>query len=664
MKYLIGIYTTLLIFILFPFQIQAQNLSDLIEELVYADSSAIDTIVTETSIFDFELIDADSSSIFAAGPVDSLPPESPLIRFYLERDFEAAWYEEGDLLNRADSLLNIIKAAPQHGLSPEYYNYQTLQQQYDELNNYKLQLYMTDPKDLAAFDVELTKATLQYVSDIHYGKLDPEALELQWEVPQDSKEIYSKLQQVLEAPTLAEGVESLHSSNMYYQRLLKALRKLDKSIERRKTYNPTITVSINDSTTTDSTVVYSLEKKQKLAVGDSSIQVALLRKHLGFYFPELLDSSANIISVVYDTIHMRTDSIANDTIDERVFLSSVCRDTIYAKPDSVYILLDSSQVSFDTNYVKIDTFTTILDSLNLLSSDSVYNPGIFDSTLLGYVKKYQKQFGLEPDGVIGPQTLKSLTGNPDDLRMVLEINLDRWRRLPKNLDGRYIIVNIAGYYMDVFIDDTSDLHKQVMVGNPRTSTPVFSDVMHYIDLNPTWTVPYSIASREMLPKVKKDPSYLTRNNYEVLSGGKNVNVYSIDWESLSRSNLPYTFRQKPGSNNALGIVKFMFPNRYNIYLHDTPSKHLFVKPYRAFSHGCIRLEKPMELAHYLFKDDPKWTKEKLDATLNKRKNKRINLATPVPIYLLYFTAWVNDQEELFFLPDVYKRDNILLEAWK
>lgn len=650
------------VFFLFYSSLQSQDLSPLIEALVYADSTNLNDELTE-SIFDFELIDSDND-LPTEELVDSLPPESSLIRFYLERDFKAVWYEEGALLSQAAYLLDALEAAPTNGLSPAYYGFQELAERYKSLNTVELQLYLADPDELAAFDVELTKAALLYVSDIYYGRINPEKVELQWEIPSEPKELVLRLQEVVAAETIEEGIEGLHSKNMYYQRLLKALRSFDERAVNQTGEQPTISTrkNLNDSTATY--VVHSLEMKQKLETGDSSIQVALLRKYLANYFPELDDSSSNIVSNVYDTMRVEKFMIVEDTVSERINEYEVCRDTIYAKKDSVYILLDSSQLSYDTSYVNIDTFLIVNDSLNLLSSDSIYNPSVFDSTLYNYVKKYQKQYGLEPDGIVGPQTLKSLSSSSQDLRKTLEINLDRWRRIPKNLGDRYIIVNIAGYYMDVFIGDTSDLHKQVMVGNPRTSTPVFSDVMHYIDLNPTWTVPYSIASREMLPKVKKDPSYLTRNNYEVLSGGKSVNVYSIDWESLSRSNLPYTFRQKPGSNNALGIVKFMFPNRYNIYLHDTQSKHLFMEDYRAFSHGCIRLEKPMELAYYLFKDDPKWSKEKLDATLNKRKNKRINLEVPVPIYLLYFTAWVNDSEELFFLPDVYKRDAVLMESWQ
>lgn len=646
----------------FAVQVQGQYLSDLIEELVYMEMDSSSLATEQDPIYDFELYDTDSVD-FYGGPVDSLPPSSPLIRFYENRDFEAVWYEEGALLSRAGYLLEALEAAGQNGLSAEYYGYKDLLERYDGLNDINLYLYLTEPSDLASFDIALTKAAMQYTSDIHYGRIDPNSVELQWEIPQDPIIKEQKLQEALEAETIEQGIEDLHSKNIYYQRLLKALRDFDEQAKTNTDVEPSIAVP--DSTAQDSVRMVTLEKKQKLEIGDTSIQVALLRQHLGSYFPELLDSSANIISVEYDTSHLKSEMIVVDTVSERIYDYEVCRDTIYVTKDSMYLLIDSTELSYDTTYINVDTFLIVQDSLNILSSDSVYNPTVFDSTLYDIVKKFQKQNGLEPDGIVGPQTLGSLTNDRSaEQRKILEINLDRWRRLPKDLSGRYIIVNIAGYYMDVFVDDSSDLHKEVMVGNPRTSTPVFSDVMHYIDLNPTWTVPYSIATREMLPKVKRDPSYLTRNNYELLSGGKAINPYSVDWESVGRSGFPYVFRQKPGSNNALGIVKFMFPNRYNIYLHDTPSKHLFSEAYRAYSHGCIRLEKPMELAYYLFKDDPKWNKEKLDATLNKRKNKRINLEVPVPIYLLYFTAWVNDAEELYFLPDVYKRDDALLSKWK
>lgn len=200
------------------------------------------------------------------------------------------------------------------------------------------------------------------------------------------------------------------------------------------------------------------------------------------------------------------------------------------------------------------------------------------------------------------------------------------------------------------------------MGRPYTRTQVFQEMLSYVELNPYWTVPYSISSREILPKLKSDPGYLSRNNMKIFNGGKSFDPYSVDWSMVSRGNFPYVIRQEPGDKNALGRMKFMFPNRYNIYLHDTPSKSKFELDYRAWSHGCVRLHEPHELAYYLFKDDKKWNKEKIDNTLAKRKNKRINLEKPIPIYILYITNSTDANGKLIFHTDVYKRDSRIASA--
>jgi murein L,D-transpeptidase YcbB/YkuD len=187
-------------------------------------------------------------------------------------------------------------------------------------------------------------------------------------------------------------------------------------------------------------------------------------------------------------------------------------------------------------------------------------------------------------------------------------------------------------------------------------------------LSPYWNVPSGIAVNDILPEAKKDPNYLIQKNIRVFKGwgteAIEIDPMSVDWANESRKNLPYRFRQDPGPINALGGIKFMFPNKFNVYLHDTPSKELFGKPERTFSSGCIRIEKPMELAEYLLADQKNWNREKLQSVINQRKEQSVKLTRTIPVHLLYWTAWVDETGIVHFRKDVYGRDELLYEALK
>jgi len=186
--------------------------------------------------------------------------------------------------------------------------------------------------------------------------------------------------------------------------------------------------------------------------------------------------------------------------------------------------------------------------------------------------------------------------------------------------------------------------------------------MEYVVLNPNWYIPPSIAKREILPSAKRDPSSLRRRGIRVFSSRGAVDPSRINWGSISAKNLPYRFQQKPGRGNALGKMKFIFPNRYNVYLHDTPSKAGFKRESRALSHGCVRLERPLDLAEYVLQNNKNWSRKKILKTLKRRKTRRVNLSEPLPVHLLYWTVEVNDDGTLQFYPDVYDSDKGLAKA--
>ena len=200
-----------------------------------------------------------------------------------------------------------------------------------------------------------------------------------------------------------------------------------------------------------------------------------------------------------------------------------------------------------------------------------------------------------------------------------------------------------------------------MVGKPYWKTPVFKAMLQYIVVNPYWVVPPGILKKEILPKIKKDPSYLEKNNMEVVDlKGRKINSYSINWKKINPKRFPYIIRQKPGPQNALGRIKFIFPNKHFVFLHDTPAKNLFSKTIRAFSHGCIRVEKPLELAELLFKNSKKWNIEKIKKAISSNKNQIIHLEEELPIYILYWTVVQNEDKTITFLPDIYNRDKKIL----
>jgi murein L,D-transpeptidase YcbB/YkuD len=290
---------------------------------------------------------------------------------------------------------------------------------------------------------------------------------------------------------------------------------------------------------------------------------------------------------------------------------------------------------------------------------------LFDEPVEEAVKRFQLSHGLLDDGIVGTRTLRALNVPVEKRIRQIELNLERWRWLPQNLGNPYIMVNIASYGLEVVENESPVLTMKIVVGTAFQKTPVFSGKMTYIEMNPYWNVPHSIATEETLGKIRKDPNFLTKENMKVLTAGQNseaVNPASIDWSALSGNNFPYRLRQEPGPRNPLGRIKFMFPNKHSVYLHDTSDPQLFRKERREFSHGCIRIEKPMEMAAFVIKGNKEWPIEKIKTVLKTQETTVANLPKPIPVHILYFTAWGNGDGTTHFLEDIYRRDERLDRA--
>ncbi len=287
---------------------------------------------------------------------------------------------------------------------------------------------------------------------------------------------------------------------------------------------------------------------------------------------------------------------------------------------------------------------------------------LFDSTLIKAIQKFQQQHGLKADGVIGMYTFHNLNHSVDHYIDVIRVNLERYRWLPQKLGNSYVSINIPEFQLEVHEGDSLIMSMKVIVGKPERSTPVFSSTIHYLILNPTWTVPPTILKEDALPALKADIQYLDRHNLRVIDKkGNEVDPSVLPWESFTERNFPYQLRQDPGPNNSLGLIKFQFPNHYQVFLHDTNMHNLFLEANRALSSGCIRLEYPFRLASYLLKDT-KWSAKEIDKMVLSGKTSTIIFQESVPIHIWYFTAVVTKYNSLQMRNDLYDLDGALMEA--
>jgi murein L,D-transpeptidase YcbB/YkuD len=289
-----------------------------------------------------------------------------------------------------------------------------------------------------------------------------------------------------------------------------------------------------------------------------------------------------------------------------------------------------------------------------------------DSTLMLAISEFQTRHGLDADGILGKQTVRALNVPIWKRIHQLELNLARAQALPDISAGRHLLVNIPAYKLYLYDNQQLTYQSNVVVGKKKHKTPIISSQLTKIILSPYWNVPKSITHNEIIPAIQRDPNYLAKNNMKLLSTDSNlarvINPNSIDWFNIDQANTSFRVRQEPGARNSLGNIKFIFPNRHSVYLHDTPSRRLFALPKRAFSHGCIRLEDPFGLAETLISRDLGWSKYELLDLSKQSKSKTVSLSEAVPIHITYMTAWADEQGIVNFRPDIYNRDSQVLAS--
>lgn len=292
------------------------------------------------------------------------------------------------------------------------------------------------------------------------------------------------------------------------------------------------------------------------------------------------------------------------------------------------------------------------------SSDS---ENFFDEELEEGLMTFQKQHGLAVDGKVGWATVAALNVPLDKRICQIQGNLDRFRTYYRKFGDRYLVVNIPDFRLQVIEKGKKVMSMPAIVGRRDRKSPLLSKEISYLVFSPFWYVPRSIAVKDKLPIIKKDPTYLARRGMKVYEGvgrdAQEIDPQSIDWETVNADNFGYHFTQRPGAGNALGRVKFMFPNRHSVYIHDTPSKSLFKRAVRTFSSGCIRIEQPTDLAEYVLESDSKWNRKKILAAMHRGVKRDVKLQNSLPVHLVYITSWVDEEGTPQFRNDIYNYDS-------
>jgi murein L,D-transpeptidase YcbB/YkuD len=469
----------------------------------------------------------------------------PLEKFYSGRDFQYAWYDQQGLIPQAERLYHRIMNAESEGL-PGTMPY--TQELADLFNSGPQTLNKPDPQT----ELFLTASYFKYASMVWGGIPEKETRSLDWFLPRKKLDLPALMDSMLSGET----ARLIRSGFVYkqYDRLrtyLKQYRSID-SLHDWPAIKP---------------------PKKPFALGDSSQQIALLRKKL-------------------------------------------------------YMLGDLPGITSGSG----GSSGANIESVGGAGRSS---GAVFDTALTAAIRRFQLRMGLSDDGVAGPGTIRELNlPIAARIRQIL-VNMERYRWVPTNIGRDYLIVNIPGFLLYVLDKDSVLFSMRAVVGKKVHETKIFNGDIKYVVFSPYWNVPPDIMKNEVLPAIRKDPRYLKKHDME--------------WAGN-------TVRQRPGDENPLGLVKFLFPNKYNIYLHDSPAKHLFNEETRAFSHGCIRLADARKLAEYLLRNDPKWPADKIDEAMHSGKETWVTMPDPVPVFIGYFTAWTDKAGYLHFGKDIYHKD--------
>jgi murein L,D-transpeptidase YcbB/YkuD len=395
--------------------------------------------------------------------------------------------------------------------------------------------------------------------------------------------------------------------------------------------------------------------------------------HYGKLDPTHLDPVWNLSRVIVDDEAVRLFQETLDTGDIAALLDEVAPTNPYyrrlrlalaeyrtvAASGGWPVIPDGPTLAPGARGPRVAALRGRLEASGDLAGFSSADPDLFDESMVEAVVRFQRRHGLDEDGKAGPKTLAALNVPVEARIDQIRANLERDRWVFRDLPDDFIIVNIAGFELTLVRGGTAVWTTRVQVGKTIHKTPIFASQMTYLVFNPTWTVPPGILRNETLPAIRKDPEYLAENDMVIIdSDGSVVDPATVDFNG----GFPYMIRQEPGPKNALGRVKFMFPNPYFIYLHDTPSKRLFARSERAFSHGCIRTENPLDLAELVLAGTEGWDRTRIDRVVDSGVTTTVMLDNPLAVLLLYWTADVQPDGSVEFREDIYGRDARIIEG--
>lgn len=532
------------------------------------------------------------------------PPSTEVDRLrslYMMRAYAPAWWQDGRWSAEAGTALQALAGADRRGLDAADYHPRRLSAALDAAAG-------GDALAVAAADLQLSAAVMAYLGNMINGRIDPRTVD--WKISYHPYPVEILLGEALRTGRLNHWLAVAGPQTPAFRALLDLRARYRELAAGPWPYLP---------------------EGPTLVRGDEGERVAILRRQL-----TLLGDLSNVPA---PTANLRSKR-RNDTAG-----AAAGAQRPHVIPAAAgYEGQHDRSLGTDGQIGAVGTA-----------------PARFDLALENAVRRFQQRHGLTVDGHVGPGTRAALNVPPQSRLRQIEANLERLRWMPTDLGERHVIVNIPAFELTAVAQDHVALRMPVVVGEPDWPTPVLSDEIVDFKFAPTWTVPSSILRREMLPQIRRDPGYLERKGLRVLYQGREVSPWEVDWSSVSAGS-GYVLRQEPGPRNALGQIRFSLTNPYDIYLHDTPTTSSFARANRAISHGCIRVAQPEELALFLLDGDPSWDRARLRRAMNARDTHFHTLDRPVPVYLVYFTAWVDENGVAQFRDDVYGRDAALMAA--
>ncbi len=518
--------------------------------------------------------------------------QTALPQFYAAREYRPAWLDGRGLKKEGLALVDTLRGAAEEGLCPEDYHLVYLESLIRLFEDYRKFDLPPDPAWLTQFDILLSDALFGYASHLIQGRVDPAEVHEGWRANPRKADLSKLLRYALENDRLATVLADLVPPHAGYLRLKSALERL-RVLSAMGGWK-------------------EVPAGPMLRPGMSDPRLPMLRQRLW--------AGGDLVPPVD-----WSEPGSPDAVDE-----------IFAA------LVDGQTAPQSESVALVDV------------ADPRYDP-----VTVAAMRRFQRRHGLSPDGVLGPKTLAELNTSVEARIRQVELNLERWRWLPKSLGKTHLLVNSADFRLEVVEEDKTVLTMPVVVGTGYRKTPVFSAHMTYLEFAPYWFVPPTILREDKLPIIRSNPGWLRRHHYEIVPWGadaaETIDPREIDWRTMRAEKFPGVLRMQPGPWNPLGRVKFMFPNRYSVYLHDTPDRHLFNRNVRSFSSGCIRIERPLDLAQYLLENEG-WGCDALIDKMNGATPSRVELRRPVPVHILYWTAWVDEGGTVNFRDDLYQRD--------